>query len=957
MHGIPSGQVPALVALLTRTAAAITQQEGLASGQIQGVGQLLHTCLTAIRMELASAVALAGAVEKMLCQGLSAPLQALLLHLGVPAAGFAVPQAQEEPPQAGLGTGRAPAGTGSGQAGGLAPRRQQMLAVLLQLYAAALELHRQCAAMHPEVEPLPGQGEEAAGQQQSSCAGLGCYRRRSLPCGCFAESSVLPLGPQRLPILGEYSHTSKPAPMPSRCAQQQPPRCRPTGSGGFFAPLATHSVARMDTVSLLEVWRHTCALSAGSPHPAVVSHLRAVLARCGLDRVTVLHEQLLHLRFCCPVPLLKAPPGSSQKQRQQDAPAGASAPGLLEQLDIAGAGGDDDVTPAGTVSSVAAASQEEVAQELSALSDRLLDHLSPAWGLLDPAAAPVGSSAAAAAAEEQQESGSPVGALLQQATPDGVLADAVPLIVRSLPLLAQHACQSQLQQAFTAMMHIAGAAAGGGLPAGPQQGRLVLAVASTLQADTGLFEQSGSRHAFVTATLAQLQEVVSVTCSAAAAPAAGHSAAGQQQDDTAGRKLIWNSKAAKAAAGGPQGSTVCATAMLLLQQLTGEAASDTLVPQVGQLLEAAAAVLSTVGPALALTGTPIAGGSAALPIKLQSVAAACDRLRRALELAAGADPALDTGTATKLALAVLVCQAVLAAQSQAEPQFCGKQQFADSPPRVPQLAGALLAGQRLLLALLQRSREAAGALGTPAMLPKVLTWQHALCCWSEASSGGGCPLGALHADEQQQLCAGTVVEGPEAGGSTSTMPRLRGGQAGPGMGLAALQDSTCLVVQTLLCQALLLPGAAAQRQRAATVPGSAVMWMQLVAGQLQVCPGMVVAMPARGYVVVLYHSVAGCGKQHVPLWAAICTASAHAALQTCPRWVCWSAGRPQSGSSCRLLRTSRTFKAWGCAKWPLLQQPALPRQWQQQQLQRATAKCAILWQVRSAPSNNMLVLA
>ena len=161
VHGLPSGQVPALVALLAQAAAAITQQDGLATAQIRGVGRLLHTCLTAIRIELASAVALARAVEKLFVQGLSAPLQALLLQLGVPAAEAAAPQGQKESLQA----GRAPAHTGGGQAEGLLPGREQMRAVLLQLYAAALELHRQCAAMHPEVDPLPGQGEEATGQQ------------------------------------------------------------------------------------------------------------------------------------------------------------------------------------------------------------------------------------------------------------------------------------------------------------------------------------------------------------------------------------------------------------------------------------------------------------------------------------------------------------------------------------------------------------------------------------------------------------------------------------------------------------------------------------------------------------------------------------------------------------------------------------------------------------------------
>ena len=149
------------MALLARAAAAITQQDGLATAQIQGVGRLLHTCLTAIRIELASAVALAGAVEKLLDQGLTASLQALLLQLGVPAAEAAAPQGQMEAPQA----GRAPASTGGGQAGRLDPGGEQMRAVLLQLYAAALELHRQCAAIHPEVDPLPGQGEEATGQQ------------------------------------------------------------------------------------------------------------------------------------------------------------------------------------------------------------------------------------------------------------------------------------------------------------------------------------------------------------------------------------------------------------------------------------------------------------------------------------------------------------------------------------------------------------------------------------------------------------------------------------------------------------------------------------------------------------------------------------------------------------------------------------------------------------------------
>ena len=617
------------------------------------------------------------------------------------------------------------------------------------------------------------------------------------------------------------------------------PRCRPAGNGGFFAPLAPRSAARTDTVSLLAVWRHACVLPADRPPNAAASHLRAALARCGLDRVTVLHEQLLHLRFCCPVPLLKAPPGSSQKQSQQEAPAAASAPRIPEQVDSAGAEGIDDLTPPGAVAYPAAASQEEVAQELGALSDRLLDHLSSAQGLLDhPAAAPVGSSAAAAAAEEQQGSRGPDGTLLRQVAPDVLLADAVPLILRSLPLLAQHASQNQLQQAFTAMLRIAGAPAGGRLPAGPQQRCLALAVASTLQADTGLLEQAGSRHAFATATLAQLQEVVSAACSAAAAPAAGQGAAEQQQDGRASHKLIRKCKAAEAAAEGPKGSPVCATAMLLLQQLADNAGSDNLLPQLGQLLEAAAAVLSTAGPVLAPTGASSAGGSDALPTKLRPVAAACTGLQRALELAAGVAPALDADAATRLALAVLVCQAVLAAQSQAEPQSCGKQLVAASSLQVPQLAGALLAGQRLLLALLQRPRAPAAALGSFAMLPKVLAWQHALCRWSEASSHSSSQLGALRADEQQQLCAGTVVEGPEAGGSTSTALGLQEGEAGPSMGLAALQDSTCLVVQTLVCQALLLPGAAAQRQPAGTGPGSAVQWMQEVAGQLQVCPGM-----------------------------------------------------------------------------------------------------------------------
>ena len=720
--------------------------------------------------------------------------------------------------------------------------------------------------------------------------------------------------------------------------------CRPAGSGGFFAPLAPLSAAHTVGVSLPVVWRHACALSASSPHPAAVSHLRAVLVRCGLDRVAVLHEQLLHLRFCCPAPLLKAPPGSSQKQSQQDAPTGASAPRLSEQLDTAGAEGDDDMAPAGAVSCVAAASQEEVAQELSALSDRLLGHLSLAQGLLDSAATPVGSSAAA----EQQGSRGPDGTLLQQAAPDVLLADPVPLILRSLPLLAQHANQSQLQQAFTAMMRIAGA--DGGLPL---QGPLALAVTSTLRADTGLFEQAGSRQAFVAAILAQLQEAVSGVCSAAAAPSAGQSGPYKQQHNSAGRKLIRTSKAAEPAADSPHRRTVCATAMLLLQQLIDKAASDTLMPQLGQLLEAAAAVLSTVGPVLAPYGAPIAGGSEALPTGTPPVAAACIGLQRALEFAAEAAPALDADAAAKLDLAVLVCQAVLATQSHAEPQTS-----AASLPRVPQLAGALLAGQRLLLALLQRPRAAAGALGSRAMLPKVLTWQHALCCWAEASSRVGSQLGASRADEQQQLCAGTMVEGLEAGGSTSTILRPQEGEGGPCMGLAALQDSTCLVVQTLVCQALLLPGAAAQGQPAALGPGSAVLWMQKVAEQLQVCPSIICrhasstsccAVPLSGQ---LWQACL-----HQAPWTCKCTASAHVALQTCRRWVCWSAGQPQNGLSCRLLRTSPMFKAWGCANWLLLQQPALPRQWQQQQVQRATAKCAILWQVRSAPSNNMLALA
>ena len=587
----------------------------------------------------------------------------------------------------------------------------------------------------------------------------------------------------------------------------------------------------MDSVSLPAVWRHACALSAGSPHPTAVSPLGAVLVRCGLNRVAVLHEQLLHLHFCCPVPLLKAPPGSSKKQSQQDAPTGASAPRLSEQLDSAQAEGDDDMTPAGAVPYVAAASQEEVAKELSALSDKVLGHLSLAQGLLDSAAAPVGRSAAAAATEVQQGSRGPVGTLLQQAAPDVLLADAVPLILRSLPLLAQHASQSQLQQAFTAMMRIAGAAAGGCLPL---QGPLAPAMASILQADTGLFEQAGSRQAFVAAILAQLQEAVSGVCSAAAVPLAGQSGYDKQQDNTAGRKLIKKSKAAKPAADSPHRRTVCTTATLLLQQLTDEAASDTSVPQLGQLLEAAADVLSTEGPVLAPYGAPFAGGSEALPTGIPPVAAACIGLQRASEFAAGAAPALDAAAATKLALAVVVCQAVLATQFHAEPQTS-----AASLPRVPQLAGALLACQRLLLALLQRPRAAAGALGSPTMLPKVLTWHHALCCWAEASSRIGSQLGASRADEQQQLCAGMMVEGSEAVGSTSPILRPQEGEGGPCMGLAALQDSTCLVVQTLVCQALLLPGAAAQGQPAARGPGSAVLWMQKVAGQLQVCPSMI----------------------------------------------------------------------------------------------------------------------
>lgn len=706
----------------------------------------------------------------------------------------------------------------------------------------------------------------------------------------FADSRVLPICPLGLPDFGDYSHASKPAPMPSHSAQHQPPPhvdC-PTGSGGFFAPLAIRSAARMHIVSLLAVWQHACVFSAGSPHPAAASHLRAVLVRCGLNSMMVLHEQLLHLRFCCPVPLLRAPPGNSQKQSQQDAPAEASPLGLLERLGTAGAEGNDDVTLAGAVSHVAAISQAEVAQELSALSDRLLDNLAPAQRLLDPAAAPVGSSAAATAAEEQQGSGGPVGPPLQQAAPV-LLADAVPLILRNLPLVAQHASQSQLQQAFTAMMRIAGAAAGAGKPppAGPQHSCLALAVASALQADTGLFEQAGSRYAFVTATLAQLHEVVSGVCAEAAAPAAGQGAPKQRQDDSAGHNRIRNLKAADAAAARPQGSSVCATARLLLQQLADKAASDSSVPQLGQLLEAAAAVLSTVGPALAPNGTPTAGGSEPLPTNLQSVAAACVGLQRALELAAGAAPALDADAATKLALAVLVCQAVLAAQFQAELQSCGKQHIYGSLLRVPQLARALLAGQRLLLALLQRPRAAAGALASPTMLPKVLAWQHTLCCWSEASSRIGSQLGASRADEQQQLSAGGVVEGSEAGGSTSALPRPQEGGAGLRMGLAGLQDSTSLVVQTLVCQALLFPDVAAQRQPTERGRGTAVLWMQDVAGQLQVCPGMACmhacmstckcAVPLRGR---LWQA-----RRHQAPWISIRMGSAQVAMQTCSRWV------------------------------------------------------------------------
>ena len=175
---MPSGQAAPMIALIAQhipTLAALPS-----SGPQAAFGEVLASCLTAVRVEVVSAPTLATAAAALLTTSLSPVLRPVLLQIGDSTSAASASQCGTHSPAAEEGASHSAAAQLAERA--LAPglnfkaqRAQQasvgagnglkkdvegpeqLVGCLLRLYRGAVGLYGQCAATQLQIEPLPGQ--------------------------------------------------------------------------------------------------------------------------------------------------------------------------------------------------------------------------------------------------------------------------------------------------------------------------------------------------------------------------------------------------------------------------------------------------------------------------------------------------------------------------------------------------------------------------------------------------------------------------------------------------------------------------------------------------------------------------------------------------------------------------------------------------------------------------------
>ena len=185
---MPSGQAAPMIAFIAHRIPALAALPG--SWPQAAFGQVLASCLTAIRVEVVSAPTLANAAATLLRTSLSPALRSVLLQLhsisspGTVHISNHIAEAEEvagasaaaQLPQnvaaADLNSNtqhaqQAPAaGGGGGQLEGV-EGSEQVIACLLRLYHSAVGLYGECAATQLQIEPLLGQGTGLSTHQPS----------------------------------------------------------------------------------------------------------------------------------------------------------------------------------------------------------------------------------------------------------------------------------------------------------------------------------------------------------------------------------------------------------------------------------------------------------------------------------------------------------------------------------------------------------------------------------------------------------------------------------------------------------------------------------------------------------------------------------------------------------------------------------------------------------------------
>ena len=183
---MPSGQAAPMIAFISLHIPALAALPGKCSQA--AFGEVLASCLTAIRVEVVSAPTLACAAAALLTTSLSPALRPLLLHIGSTSSAntFQLDShtlaAGEE---SGLAAAQLPwhaaapssnleaqhAQQASAAAGNLLQKdvkgTEQVAGCLLRLYHGAVALYGQCAATQLQIQPLPGQGTGLSTHQPS----------------------------------------------------------------------------------------------------------------------------------------------------------------------------------------------------------------------------------------------------------------------------------------------------------------------------------------------------------------------------------------------------------------------------------------------------------------------------------------------------------------------------------------------------------------------------------------------------------------------------------------------------------------------------------------------------------------------------------------------------------------------------------------------------------------------